>query len=140
VKNYFAGDIFQGAGFIKSSLHDMLIYLQAQMGLLVTPLDEAIELTHEPRFEVGGVTYSDREGDYQLTIGLAWHMDELPEGPTFHWHGGRTNGYMAYLGFDPQLLTGVVILCNQSYEGVITCFGENLLKAVNKYENLGPAR
>lgn len=136
VKNYNAQDIFQGAGFIKSTLHDMLIYLQAQMGLTETVLDEAIDMSHQAFFDVGGVTYGDREGYYQLTIGLAWHMDLLPEGYTFFWHGGRTNGYMAYLAFDLESLTGVVILCNQSYEGVITRFGEDLLKAVNKYDQL----
>jgi len=133
VKNYNAQDIFQGAGFIKSSLHDMMIYLTAQMGLIESPLGDAMDMTHHPYFDVGGVTYSDREGYYNLSIGLAWHIDVLPEGYTFHWHGGRTNGYMAYIAFDPTLQTGVVILCNQSYANVIIRFGEDVLKAINKY-------
>jgi CubicO group peptidase (beta-lactamase class C family) len=133
VKNYNANDIFQGAGFIKSSLNDMLIFLKAQMGLIETSLGEAMKLTQQPYFDVGGVTYNDREGYYNLSIGLAWHIDVLPEGFTFHWHGGRTNGYMAYMAFDLTALTGVVILCNQSYPNVITRFGEDVLKAVNKY-------
>jgi len=134
VSNYNAQDIFQGAGFIKSTLHDMLIFLKVQMGLLPSGLDDAIALTHEPHFEVGTVTYNDREGVYQLAIGLAWHIDVLPEGDTYYSHGGRTNGYMAYMAFDPETSTGVVILCNQSYDGAITRFGEDLLKTVNKYD------
>ena len=133
VKNYNAQDIFQGAGFIKSSLHDMMIYLKAQMGITDNPLADAIDMTHQSHFNVGGVTYSDREGYYNLSIGLAWHIDVLPEGYTFYWHGGRTNGYMAYLGFDPALQTGVAILCNQSDVNVIIRFGEDVLKAINKY-------
>jgi CubicO group peptidase (beta-lactamase class C family) len=133
VKNYKAQDIFQGAGFLKCTLHDMLIYLEAQMGLRTTSLDDAIALTHQPHFDVGGVTYDDREGYYHLSLGLAWHIDVLPEGSTFYWHGGRTNGYMAYMAFDPEASTGVVILCNQSYAGAIIRFGEDVLKAVNKY-------
>ena len=133
VSNYNAQDIFQGAGFLKSSLHDMLIYLQNQMGLINSSLADAIALTHQIHFEVGQVTYDDREGRYDLSIGLAWHRDLLPEGYTFYWHGGRTNGYMAYMGFDPESSTGVVILCNQSFAGVITRFGEDALKAVNRY-------
>jgi len=133
VKNYNANDIFQGAGFIKSSLNDMLIYLKAQMGLIETSLADAIKMTQQPYFDVGGVTYNDREGYYDLSIGLAWHIDVLPEGYTFHWHGGRTNGYMAYMAFDLTALTGVVILCNQSYSNVIIRFGEDVMKAVNKY-------
>lgn len=133
VKNYNAYDIFQGAGFIKSSLHDMMIYLKVQMGLLDSPLSDAIEMTHQEYFNVGIVTYNDREGVYDLSIGLAWHIDILPEGYRFYWHGGRTNGYMAYLAFDPATQTGVVILCNQSSIDKIIRFGEDLLKAVNKY-------
>lgn len=133
VKNYNAQDIFQGAGFLKSSLHDMLIYLKAQMGLSQSSLDDAMALTQQPHFNVGSVTYNDREGRYELSIGLAWHIDVLPEGYTFYWHGGRTNGYMAYMAFDPDALTGVIILCNQSFAGAIIRFGEDLLKAVNKY-------
>jgi CubicO group peptidase (beta-lactamase class C family) len=134
VKNYYAKDIFQGAGFLKSSLNDMLIYLKAQMGLIETALEDAMALTHQSYFDVGRVTYDDKEGSYYLSIGMAWHIDVLPEGYTFHWHGGRTNGYMAYMAFDLEALTGVVILCNQSQAGVITRFGEDVLKAVNKYE------
>lgn len=133
VSNYDARDIFQGAGFLKSSLHDMLIFLKAQMGITQTSLEDAISLTQQVHFNVGTVTYNDREGVYQLSIGLAWHMDVLPEGYVFYWHGGRTNGYMAYMAFDPEAMTGVVILCNQSYSGAILRFGEDLLKAVNKY-------
>jgi D-alanyl-D-alanine-carboxypeptidase/D-alanyl-D-alanine-endopeptidase len=133
VKNYNAHDIFQGAGFIKSSLHDMMIYLKVQMGLTETPLEDAIDMTHQTHFDVGGVTYNDREGYYNLSIGLAWHIDLTPEGDTFYWHGGRTNGYMAHLGFDLASQTGVVILCNQSEINVITRFGEDVLKAINKY-------
>ena len=111
----------------------MLIYLEAQMGLTETPLDNAIALTQQAHFDVGGVHYGDREGYYHLTIGLAWHIDVLPEGYTFCWHGGRTNGYMAYMAFDPEALTGAVILCNQSFANAIIRFGEDVLKAVNKY-------
>lgn len=133
VKNYYANDIFQGAGFIKSSLNDMLIFLKAQMGLIETSLGNAMDMTQQPYFDVGGVTYNDREGYYNLSIGLAWHIDVLPEGYTFHWHGGRTNGYMAYMAFDLTAVTGVVILCNQSYADAIIRFGEDVLKAVNRY-------
>jgi hypothetical protein len=40
---------------------------------------------------------------------------------------------MAYIGFDKINMTGVVILCSQSSENVIGRFGEDVLKAVNKY-------
>ncbi|MEN8202102.1 MAG: hypothetical protein ABFS28_05850 [Bacteroidota bacterium] len=37
---------------------------------------------------------------------------------------------------DLEALTGVVILCNQSYAGAIVRFGEDVLKAVNTYESI----
>ena len=132
-KNYTANDIFQGAGFIKSSLHDMLLYLNAQMGLVETSLRDAVDLALQPLFNVGQVTYDGREGVYNLSIGLGWHIEELTEGYTFHWHGGRTLGYMAYIGFNRSTTAGVVILCNQSSPGVITGFGGEVMKAIHKY-------
>jgi len=133
VKNYNAGDIFQGAGFIKSSLHDMMIYLKAQTGMIQTPLTDPIDLTHQAFFNVGGVTYNDRDGYFNLSIGLGWHVHEIPKSYTYIWHGGRTNGYMAYMAFIPEESTGVVLLCNQSSPNVITRFGDELLEAVQRY-------
>jgi len=133
VKNYHAGDIFQGAGFIKSSLHDMMVYLKAQMGLLQTSLTDPIDLTHQAFFDVGGVTYNDRDGYFNLSIGLGWHIHEIPESYTYYWHGGRTNGYMAYMAFIPEESSGVVLLCNQSSANVIARFGDELLEAVRRY-------
>ena len=133
VENYTANDILQGAGFIKSTLDDMLLYLKAQMGLEETSLRDAMDLAHQAHFNVGQVTYDDRAGIYNLSIGLGWHIDDLPEGYTFHLHGGRTNGYMSYIAFNRSTLTGVVILCNQSSPGVIIRFGEEVLKAIHKY-------
>ncbi len=133
VKNYNAGDIFQGAGFIKSSLHDMMIWLKAQMGLMQTPLSEAMELAHQPYFEVGGVTYNALEGYFILSIGFSWHIHEIPGSYTYLWHGGRTNGYMVYIAFIPEASTGVVLLCNQSTENTILQFGDDLVKALHRY-------
>ena len=39
----------------------------------------------------------------------------------------------SYVAFDLEASTGVIVLCNQSYTGAIIRFGEDLLKAVNKY-------
>ncbi len=133
VKNYNANDIFQGAGFIKSSIHDMMVYLKTQMGLIQTPLTASIDFTHQAFFDVGGVTYNDRDGYFNLSIGLGWHIHEIPKSYTYYWHGGRTNGYMAYIAFIPEELTGVVLLCNQSTPNVINRFGDELLEAVQRY-------
>jgi CubicO group peptidase (beta-lactamase class C family) len=131
--NWDANDIFQGAGFIKSSLNDMLIFLKANMGLIENPLEDAIALTHQAHFNVGTVTYDDRPGEvFELTIGLGWHKLQDSEGRTYFRHGGSTNGQSAYIGFDLSNLTGVVILCN--YKTINNyILGDKVLKAINKY-------
>lgn len=133
VANYTANDIFQGAGFMKSSLHDMMIYLKAQLGLIQTPLSNAIELTHVPVYELGGVTYDDRDGYFNLSIGLGWHIHEIPGSYTYYWHGGRTNGYMAYMAFIPDESIGIVVLFNHSRLNVILGLGDKLIDVVTKY-------
>lgn len=49
---FIAPDIFQGAGFIKSSMADMFKYLEAQMGLIESTLREAMDDCQQPQFEV----------------------------------------------------------------------------------------
>lgn len=131
--NWDANDIFQGAGFINSSLNDMMIFLKANMGLIEHPLEDAIALAHQVHFNVGKVTYDDRPGEvYEYAIGLGWQIHEDSNERTWFRHGGNTNSQSAYIGFDLSILTGVVILCN--YEEVdVYSFGDKMLKAINKY-------
>ena len=131
--NFDANDIFQGAGFIKSSLNDMMIYLKANMRLIDNTLENAIDLAQQAHFNVGTVTYDDRPGEvFELTIGLGWHRHQSSDGRTYYWHGGSTNGHTAYIGFDKSNLTGVVVLCNCEDVNILI-FGDKLLKAINKY-------
>jgi hypothetical protein len=111
----------------------MIIYLRAQLGLLQTPLSDAIDLTQEPIYELGGVTYDDREGYFNLSVGLGWHIHEIPGSYTYYWHGGRTNGYMAYMAFIPDESIGIVVLFNHSLPNVILGLGDKLLETVYKY-------
>jgi hypothetical protein len=103
------------------------------MGLTANTLEDAIDLTHQAHFDVGTVTYDDRPGEiFELTIGLGWHQHQSSDGRTYFWHGGKTNGHGAYIGFNESNGTGVVILCN--FEGVdIVIFGDEVLKAIDKY-------
>lgn len=131
--NFDANDIFQGAGFIKSSLNDMLIYLKSNLGLMENTLADAIDLAQQAHFNVGTVTYDDRPGEvFELTIGLGWHQHQSSDGRTYCWHGGSTNGHTAYIGFNKSNLTGVVVLCN--CEDInISLFGDKILKTIDKY-------
>ena len=123
VPNWNAQDIFQGAGFIKTSLNDMFKYLEANLGLVETPLKDALALTHQAQFHQGSL------GD----IGLAWYILELDDGQVITSHGGGTGGYDTYLGFNKSLSTGAIVLFNSKGEESVLVIGELVLKAINKY-------
>lgn len=123
VPNWTAQDIFQGAGFIKTSLNDMFKYLEANLGLVQTPLMDAMELAHESQFHQGSL------GD----IGLVWYILELDDGQTMIYHGGGTGGYVSFLGFNKSLSTGAIVLFNSKVQESVNVIGELVLKAINKY-------
>jgi D-alanyl-D-alanine-carboxypeptidase/D-alanyl-D-alanine-endopeptidase len=95
-----------GAGAIRSTAADMLKYAAANLGLVKTPLAEAMALTHEPRrvFENLG-----------MAIGLGWHLFRK-RGAVIVWHNGGTGGFRSYLGLCPKTGTGIVVLSNSSAE------------------------
>jgi serine-type D-Ala-D-Ala carboxypeptidase/endopeptidase len=94
-------DVLAGAGALRSDIRDMVRYAKAQMGLLHTPLDAAIALTHEPRYEVNKTT----------KIGLGWHILST-NGDEIHWHNGGTGGYRSFMGFSKRSNKAIIILNN----------------------------
>lgn len=89
------------AGALKSTLNDMLLYLEHQMGLRENPLQKEIELTHQ----VHGKT-----GDKNMDMGLGWFIEKKKwsDFPIIH-HGGTTMGFHTYCGFIKETQIGVVI-------------------------------
>lgn len=91
-----------GAGAIRSSLHDMLLYAAANLGLKKSKLYKAMKLSHQARHDkVGGGT----------RVGLGWHISKGAEGDVI-WHNGGTGGYRTFLGFVEETGKGVVVLTN----------------------------
>lgn len=90
-----------GAGGIRSSVEDMLTYVAAQMGPVSSEIERAMRMTHEPRVERG----EDQAG------GLGWGIRTVGERRILS-HGGGTGGYSTWIGFDPGLGVGVVMLTN----------------------------
>lgn len=91
-----------GAGAIRSSIHDMLIYLAANLGLKKSKLYPAMQLSHQVRHDKPGG--SNR-------VGLGWHISKGAEGDVI-WHNGGTGGYRTFAGFVQETGKGVVILTN----------------------------
>jgi serine-type D-Ala-D-Ala carboxypeptidase/endopeptidase len=93
-----------GAGALRSSAHDMMIYLQANMGIIKTPLREAIVLSQQFQQPFGSNT---------LSIGLAWQTEKTPEGNVV-WHNGGTGGFRSFIGFNQLTRQGVFVLINSN--------------------------
>ncbi len=121
---YAANDILQGAGFLKSSLADMFLYVEANLGLTETPLTDLFETTHRPRFQIN---------DELGSMGMDWLIRRLPDNQRITYHAGRTGGYGAYVGFNKRLQTGVIVLCDFSAPGVATEIGERVLQIILQY-------
>jgi CubicO group peptidase (beta-lactamase class C family) len=92
-----------GAGAIRSSAHDMLLFLAANLGLTKTPLKTAMDVTHKVRHDKAG----------GMRVGLAWHIKKGDLGDVI-WHNGGTGGYRAFAGFVKETGKGVVVLTNSA--------------------------
>ena len=92
-----------GAGAIRSSTYDMLKFLAANIGLVKSPLREAMSLTHQVRHDKAG----------SMRVGLGWHVAKGKFGDVL-WHNGGTGGYRTFAGFVKETSTGVVVLTNSS--------------------------
>jgi len=89
------------AGSIESDLHDMLIYLKANMAAPTGKLGAAMALAQKPAAPIGL--------NGALQIGLIW-MTNTHSGIT--WHNGETGGYHTFIGFDRAGQHGIVVLAN----------------------------
>ena len=100
--------VLAGAGAIRSTAQDMIVFLEANLGLRDTPLLGAMRETHVSRAKAGSES---------MEIGLGWHIRIMEDGGKIHWHNGGTGGYRSFAGFvqDPPL--GVVVLTNSGGAG-----------------------
>lgn len=103
--SFWRWDALAGAGALRSTAHDMLRFLAANMGMIDTPLDETLAGLHEPRVHVGMA-----DGD-SVTAGLGWHFRSGDTGRMI-WHNGGTGGFRSFIGFLPEAQRGVVVLSN----------------------------
>jgi len=123
VPYFIANDIFQGAGFIKSTLSDLFKYLDAQMGTTATDISNAIELTHIPALHQGSM------GEQAM----AWYIQTLDDGQTIIYSGGDTNGHSSFIGFNEETSTAVIILSNGAMRGSQLNMGPDIFEVINLY-------
>lgn len=103
-----------GAGGIRSTVNDLVKYINAQMIKAPEKLQKAIDLTHELTFEKG-----------QTIVGLGWHTGKMKTQTIFQ-HSGGTGGFRTFVAFDKENKIGVVVLSNTAEE--VAPIGFELLK------------
>ena len=95
-----------GAGALRSTANDLVRFLAANMDSNATPISTDLRETHRPRHTAGGPSVS---------IGLAWHLIHAP-GSEIVMHNGGTGGFHSFIGYDPAMRVGVVVLSNGAAE------------------------
>jgi len=109
-------DALAGAGGLKSTMHDMLLYAEENMTDDKTDLSNAFALTHK-------ITY-----DKEMSVGLGWHKVKT-DNMDCYWHNGGTGGSSSYIGFVPDKKIAVIVLSN-AVESVDVLAG-NILKILD---------
>ncbi|HTX39758.1 MAG TPA: serine hydrolase [Bryobacteraceae bacterium] len=109
---------FAGAGALRSTVNDMLIFLAANLGYTKTALaqDMADEVSIRKPAGPG------------MEIAYGWHV-QTKDGSSIIWHNGGTGGYRTYMGYDPKARVGVVVLSNISTADGPDDIGRHLLNA-----------
>lgn len=93
-----------GAGGLRSTAQDMLLFLKANMGRKDIKGLDFLSSTHEILFE-----------DKDLSVGMGWFQDKLPvSGNKILFHDGISGGYASFIGMTEDRRFGIVILTNTS--------------------------
>jgi len=92
-----------GAGALRSTMNDMMRFLDANLGEPASDLERAMRFTQTPRFTMSPNT----------RIGLGWITVTQGDGG-FIYHDGGTGGYGAIVILDRKRNVGVVLLANRT--------------------------
>lgn len=115
-----------GAGALRSTAKDLLIFLQAAMGKKPSPLAPAFARMMATRQPLG-------DGNAEQALG--WVISG-PGQKQIVWHNGGTGGYRSFVGFRPSTGVGVVVLSNTATEVGVDDLGAHLL---DREKSLAPA-
>ena len=101
-----------GAGGIRSTLNDMMRYLDFELGRVDVPLRALLPALHQPRHAAKPVG----------SVGLGWQMlSGANDGIIYK--DGALSGYASYIAVSPSHGSGVVVLSNQGHCAVAQIAG-----------------
>jgi CubicO group peptidase (beta-lactamase class C family) len=93
------------SGAVKSTLNDLLSFLEANMGVLDNNLLEAMQSTHQDQ----GLKPLNKD----VSMGIGWmKADYTGQKININTHGGTTPGFNTHIGFTEDHKTGVVVFDN----------------------------
>ncbi len=104
-----------GHGGIKTTPKELIKFISANMGLLKTPLNPAMNFSHQ-QLQIKGTEI--------LKPSLGWEVRST-EDATIIYHDGSTSGYKSFTGFNTDRSKGVVVLTNS--KGSIVDLGRHLV-------------
>lgn len=103
-------EFWTAAGGVHSDADDMAVFLAAQLGLIETPLSDAITKTHIP-LRISSI------GPPLIEQGVFWDILHNRDGTIIIKKAGETNAHQADIAFNPSIGVGVVILSNTASIG-----------------------
>lgn len=112
--------VLAGAGGLRSTVDDLLSFLDLQLAPPATPLGRAAQATHLPRTTRG-----------VLEQGLGWvGLPLRGETRRMLWHNGGTGGFRSFVGFVPDIGAGVVVLSNSARS--VDAIGFRILESISR--------
>ncbi|WP_172250166.1 serine hydrolase domain-containing protein [Saccharibacillus deserti] len=96
-----------GAGAVRSTVPDMLTYLEAQLG------QHPAAAGFEPALLACQNEQASVAPSKGVGIGYAWMRSMRKDGTVTHWHNGGTYGASSFAAFNRDLQSGFVILSNR---------------------------
>lgn len=103
-KNWEWKSTLCAAGGLKSNVVDMTTFIQA----LLDDKNSDLQLGLEPTFVV----------NYEMEMGLGWHIIHLKDATPIYWHNGRSGGYTSSMVVNTINRTGIILLSNQTTIGL----------------------
>ena len=128
---------FPAAAGVNASIHDMTLWLQAQMGGRPDILSPAVlAALHERRVATPGERRHYRWNDGAMHYGLGWRLFRF-RGHEMVFHSGGLEGFFSQIGWMPELGVGIVVLHNsRRVDAMLPDFFDRLLDAVAQQKRL----
>ena len=115
------------AGGLRSTVNDVLRFLELQLGEPTTRLGRAAHATHRTRASRG-----------RLEQALGWVSLPLRNDPRrMLWHNGGTGGFRSFVGFVPDTSVGVVVVSNSARS--VDAIGFRILESISRAPGFQPA-